>query len=218
MSEQTDTTVQEKQAIEKKTTDIAMQALTLVIKDQKTFDQSTALMEAIKGMKKQIVDFIKPIKEAANKTHKTACAQEKKLTEPLDEATDTLKAARLAYARPPAPPPPPAPTAQNNGATVQPGPVPAQPDGDGFFPINAPAIPAPSAVATQKAAETMTIKKYWYAEVTDLMALVKAVAEGRAAITLLAPNQKELNSLAVAFQDTTKVDGVAFKYREGESF
>ena len=205
----TETTTEPKQAIEAKTNSVAMQALTLVIKDEKTFDQSTSMLEAIKGLKKEITDFIKPIKEAANKAHKTACAQEKKLTEPLDEATDALKAARLAYAKP-APPPAPVPATPAAG-----GP---QPDADGFFPISAPPIPRPSATQAAAAKAQMQIREYWHAEVVDFMALVKGVAAGTYPAALLQANQKELNLMATALKDTGKIDGVSFIKTEGEAF
>lgn len=203
------TDIEPKQAIEAKTNSVAMQALTLVIKDEKTFDQSTTMLEAIKGLKKEIVDFIKPIKEAANKAHKTACAQEKKLTEPLDEATDALKAGRLAYAKPAPPPAPvPAPPAAD-------GP---QPDAEGFMPLTAPPTPRPSATQAAAAKAQMQIREYWHAEVVDFMALVKGVAAGTYPAALLQANQKELNLMATALKNTGKIDGVSFIKTEGEAF
>ena len=192
--------------IKAKTNDIAMQALSLVIKDEASFERSTQFMEAIKGMKKEITSFITPMKAKANEMHKLVCAQEKKLVEPLDEATAVLKEGRLSYAKPaPLPPPLPAPS----------GPA---TDAEGFLPIATPAVKnvAPEAAAAAKA--TMQIRTTWDAKVVDFKALVAAVAAGKYPISLLLPNGPELKLMAAALKNTGAIDGVVFESRDTETF
>lgn len=50
----------------------------------------------------------------------------------------------------------------------------------------------------------------WKAEVTDLMTLVKAVAEGRAPLMFIEANTQALNKQAKATKDTLQVPGVRF--------
>jgi len=54
------------------------------------------------------------------------------------------------------------------------------------------------------------IKKLWRAEVYDLTALVKAVAEGKVPITVLEANSVILNNMAKTFKDTMSFPGVKF--------
>ena len=58
-------------------------------------------------------------------------------------------------------------------------------------------------------------KTYWYAEVTDLMKLVKAVATGKVPITMIQANMPKLNDQASSLKDTFSYDGVVFKSRKG---
>lgn len=54
--------------------------------DQGTYDMATGLLLTIAALKKRIKDYHAPLKEAANRTHKSICAAENGLIEPLDEA------------------------------------------------------------------------------------------------------------------------------------
>jgi hypothetical protein len=51
-------------------------------------------------------------------------------------------------------------------------------------------------------------RSVWSAEVTNLMALVKAVAEGRQPITLLEPNMTALNGMARSLKSSLSIPGV----------
>ena len=72
----------------------------------------------------------------------------------------------------------------------------------------APAMPKVKGIST---------RKKWSAEVTDKMALVKAVAEGRQPLRMLEPNMKVLNQMAVALKDEMRVDGVVAKSEDSMS-
>jgi hypothetical protein len=53
-----------------------------------------------------------------------------------------------------------------------------------------------------------SVSERWHAEVVDLLALVKAVAEGRAAITFLEPNMPALNKQAQSLKRAMNLPGV----------
>lgn len=76
--------------------------------------------------------------------------------------------------------------------------------------IEAPAtfVPAPVAAPTYTASKAVIMRDHWTAEVTDLHALVKAVAKDKSKLNLLSPNMPALNSLAKALKDTMVVPGV----------
>lgn len=67
---------------------------------------------------------------------------------------------------------------------------------------------APVAVAAPAKLAGVSTRQEWKAEVTDLMALVKAVAEGNASIELLQANQVEINKRAKALKKEFNVPGV----------
>ena len=80
------------------------------------------------------------------------------------------------------------------------------------------AVVAPAPVApAQMAAGTIQTTRYT-AEVTDLMALVKAIAAGMAPVEWVSANETALNALARATKGTAMVPGVTFRKIEGTSF
>lgn len=66
---------------------------------------------------------------------------------------------------------------------------------------------APASVAAPPKVKGLSSKKTYTAEVTDLMELVKAVAEGRAPIKALQADQKFLNQMATAMKDDYSIPG-----------
>lgn len=58
--------------------------------------------------------------------------------------------------------------------------------------------------------EGTSIRETWKAEVTDLKALVVAVAEGRAPMTFIQANMTAINKTAVSMKDTMQFPGVRF--------
>lgn len=58
------------------------------------------------------------------------------------------------------------------------------------------------------AAAGVSYRDNWKAEVTDLMALVQAVAGGKAPIDYLLPNATVLNALAKGKKETMAIPGV----------
>ena len=63
-------------------------------------------------------------------------------------------------------------------------------------------------VAPKPAAEGLSFRDNWTAEVTDLALLVKAIARGEAAITLVVANQPALNGMARSLRGALALPGV----------
>jgi hypothetical protein len=67
---------------------------------------------------------------------------------------------------------------------------------------------APPRSAEPERASGVSYRENWKAEVADLAALVKAVAEGTMPVTCLKPDMTELNRLAKVFRNTRQIPGV----------
>ena len=190
----------------------------IAITDQQTYNHAADLIVEIVGLRKQVVDHHKPIKDAAHKAHKVAIAAEKKLLDPLKQAEAILKRAiqgwtweqekirqeeqrRLAEAQRKADEDARlalAVEAETNGAT-------SETVGEILdTPVVTPAIVAP---ATFQKANGVSTSLRWHAEVTDIKALCLAVAQGRASSNLVQPNLPALNSMARAMKQTFSVPG-----------
>lgn len=70
---------------------IADQTKEMVIQNQQQYEQAAQIGREIKRKAKMVKDLFAPIKEAANKAHKAACAQEKLMLDPLNEAEKRIK-------------------------------------------------------------------------------------------------------------------------------
>jgi hypothetical protein len=74
--------------------------------------------------------------------------------------------------------------------------------------ISAPIVAEKVKVPEPVKAEGVYYTDHYSAEVKDLMALVKAVAEGRQPIAYLEANMVALNGIARSLKDSAKIDGV----------
>lgn len=69
---------------------VATQLRSIVVVDQETFDLASAILLQRAEWKKKVVEFFKPMKEAAHNAHKVICEREKSVLsvgEPEDDAT-----------------------------------------------------------------------------------------------------------------------------------
>ena len=67
---------------------------------------------------------------------------------------------------------------------------------------------APVTVDNRPKAQGVSTRKKWHAEVVDLSALIKAVAEGKEAESFLLPDMKVLNKMAGALMEELNIAGV----------
>lgn len=81
----------EAQAVSRKSTELTVQASEIVVRDPASQTVASDLLLAIAGMRREIADTFKPMKDAAYKAHKTICDQERTLDDPLARAERALK-------------------------------------------------------------------------------------------------------------------------------
>lgn len=81
--------------------------------------------------------------------------------------------------------------------------------------IQAPIVTAPEVEIAPPKAEGITVRTTWRAEVTDLFALVKAVADGTQQLALIEPNMAALHAAARELKDGLAIPGVQAVAEEG---
>jgi hypothetical protein len=189
------------------------------IRDQAAYTRAGSLLVDISALEAQIQRHHKPIKETAFAAHKAAVAAEKRLLDPLLEAKAILKrgiaeweieqervrqeaerearaeAARLEQDLRLQQ----AVLAEEQGAT---------PDAVAEVLETPIPIPAPVITATFERVRGVGTQQRWKAQVVDIRALCRAVAEGRLAETYVEPNMAALNSRARAEKSAMNIPGV----------
>jgi hypothetical protein len=83
--------------VSRKSTELASQAEGLEVLNELSQAHASELLLTIAAMRKEIADTFKPMKDAAHRTHKTICDQEKALDSPLADAERELKKRIGAY-------------------------------------------------------------------------------------------------------------------------
>lgn len=193
-------------------------AKAIVISDQPSYDKAALVLGDIVDLRKKIIAHHKPIKEATNNAHKTAVAAEKKLLEPIQNAERIIKdaigdwdreqqrllqeeqrklqeaqrkadeEARLALAA----------EAEANGAPEE-----------TVDEILETTVVQPALVVqpTYQAARGVSTQQRWKAQVTDIKALCRAIADGKAAVTLVQANMPALNNMARAMRESFNIAG-----------
>jgi colicin import membrane protein len=175
------------------------------------------MLTGIKTLRARIAETMDPIIRSAHNAHRVACDQKKTLDAPLLEAETTLKRAIGAWteaedrrrreeearlreiAR----------KAEEDARVAEAADLEAAGEGElaqqvlempAFAP--SPTLPKPAAAAG------VTTQLRWKAELVDLRALCRAVADGTAPIEAVSANMPTLNRLAVALKQSFNVPGV----------
>jgi hypothetical protein len=193
------------------------QAQALQVKTEADFARAGELMVASLELQKQIREFFRPLKERAHAAHKAICdAEAEQLAEPMavngilnprivafhnakeaerraEEERRAAEARRLEEE-----------SRLEEAAALEA----AGENGLAHQVLEAPSFVPPPAVprSTPKVAG-MAIRGTWRAECTDLMALVGAVAEGKASLSLLAVNESALNARAKSDKEHFSIPG-----------
>jgi len=189
------------------------------ISDQSSYNSAARLLLDIAALTRRIQEHHKPIKDAAYAAHKAAVAAEKRLLDPLAEATAILKKAisiweadqerlRLETER----------KAREAAAKIEEefrleqavaaqeaGADEATVDQILATPIR---IPVPVAAPTFERAKGVGTQQRWKAEVIDLRALCREIAEGRLPEEYVIPNMTALNARARAEKQAMSIPGV----------
>jgi hypothetical protein len=189
------------------------------ISDQVTYDLAVRLLGNVTALETAIIEHHAPIKSSAYKTWKEACAAEKRLLDPVQQAKaifrrsiavwneeqerirreeerKAIEAAakeeeklRLEMAK----------QAEELGASKE------TVEEILITPIP---IPRPVVAATFRPATGISNRINYRAEVTDIRALCRAVADGKVSPLLVEANLSALNKLASAEKETLNIPGV----------
>lgn len=190
----------------------------IAIRDQVSYQTAANLLLDIAALKKEIVSHHEPIKKAAFEAHRAAVAAEKRLLDPLQQAETILKRGigawemeqeriRLEEQR----------RAEEETQRAEEQlrlEMAAQAEDEGAPPevaeqiLQTPLpIPKPVVAPTFNRVAGVSTRQNWRAEVTDIRALCKAVAEGRASVQFVQPNLPALNQVARAMKETFNIPG-----------
>lgn len=204
-------------------------ATALTIVDDATCVRASEFLKGIKDLRKEVDEAFDGIIQKAFAAHKEACAKKRQYEAPLIEAERILKGHLSAYqvqqeqkraeeqrrleaiARKDAEDRRIAEAADLERQALS-GP---EPDLDALYdahqlleePIDTPAVIAPT--NTPKVAG-VSYRETWRAEVTDLKALCRAIADGAQPTALVTANTSALNGLARSLKGQGKVPGVKF--------
>jgi len=194
-------------------------AASIVVADQESYNAAAELVVEIVTLERQIVEHHKPIKDAAFAAHKAACAAEKKLLDPLAQAKTIIKRSivaweqeqeriRLEAQR----------KAQEEQRRLEEeerlrlaieAEAAGAPEETKQEILSMPVIvmPRPVVAPTFQRAAGVTTSQRWKAEVFDMKALCRAIAEGRVSTELVQPNLVALNGMARAMKATFQIPG-----------
>ena len=192
-------------------------AKALTVRDDAAYMTAGNLLLDIKGLRKQIDDTFDPIIKKAYEAHKAAVAAKRGVEAPLEEAENVIKAgmgnynrvkearlreeeARLAAER----------RKQEEEARLAEA-VALESAGDAEAaeavlaqPIIAPVVKIPN----EARVAGISHRENWRAEVIDVLALVRFIAQRPEFVNLVMPNMPALNSLAKAQRSALNVPGV----------
>lgn len=204
---------------------IVIEAKSFTIKSEEENNKAFSFLVVVKKLINKVHDAFDPVVEAAHNSHKIAVAKRKEQLEPLEQAEKIVKqlgvnylaeqqrikeeAERKARAEAEA-----AERKRKDELEAQAkrheanGNI-AKAEERREMAEQVFIAPRP-VVANVIKAEGQSLKEVWSAEVTDLHALIKAVAEGRAPITLVMADQVALNKQAKATKNAFPIPGVKF--------
>ena len=207
---------------EQKALSIPDQAKALTVASNEDYTQGETLLSSCKQLETEIHAAFDPIVEKAHLAHKEAVAQRAKYLNPIEEGRKILKQKMIAFqqeqerirreeqARLEA-------EAQKR-AEDEALALASQAEAEGNTEMAEAIISEPVQAApvvlpkmAPKASRLSAGKTLWYAEVTDIKALCKAIADGKASINLIEPNMTALNNMARAMKSTMNIPGVQAK-------
>lgn len=80
-------------------TTLEQQAQAYTIENNEDYSEAANFLKRVKGAEKAVVDWMRPMKEAAQKAHKEACQREKELLAMYEPSEKILKGKMLDYSR-----------------------------------------------------------------------------------------------------------------------
>ena len=213
------TTVIEATEVEQKALTVPDQAKALTVSTNEQYEQGEGLLATCKQLETEIHAAFDGIVDKAHQAHKEAVAQRKKYLDPIEEGRRILKGKMIAYqdtqerirreeqAR--------LEQEARKRAEDEQIAIAAQLEKEGDKETAEAVLSEPVQVApvvaqrTAPAASRLSAgRSVWSAEVTNIMALVKAVAEGKQPITLIQANETALNGMARSLKGSMAIPGV----------
>jgi hypothetical protein len=215
---------------------IVKQAMALVIRNDKELEIAGGFLKVIKGFQEDVKNAITiPIVNSAHATHKAAKALENRAMEPLNEAESIVKPKIARYQREQEEIRQRAITAARLKAEQE-----AREKAElekleraqqlaeaGNMEAAAAVVDeeveirhiSTASLGVKEVAKVagVSVRRLWYAEVTDLMALVVAVAQGRVPLQAIEANLPFLNKQAQAFMDTSALNYPGVKVIDRDS-
>lgn len=190
----------------------------LTVTDATTYKVAATFLLDIKAYRKQLGETFDPIISKAHAAHREAIAQKKKHEGPAIEAEGIVKGRMLEWqreeqARAQAEARQAEEAARQRAEEEQLAAAEAaEKAGDAAAaeaiisepPVVAPIVARPAAPKV----EGISTRENWSAEVTDITALICAIAEGKAPTTVVTPNMSALNGLARSMKNELSIPGV----------
>lgn len=210
----------QKQEIETQAIALKAEAERFEVVDQETYNLANEFGRRIKQSMKTIDLYCDPVIEAAHKAHKAACDQKKSLYAPFEAAKKIVDAKQIAWYRAEQ-----ARAAEERRKAEEEARKKAEEEQlaaaeilqkEGLSQAAEAVLEMPTVVPKVTVAEPVkaggeSYRELWSAEVVDLMALVKAVAEGRQPLAYLEPSMSTLNKAAAMFKGTVSIPGIKIK-------
>lgn len=198
---------------------LVQQAEDIRVVDAESFQQAGVFARRVTAGIKMAHELMDPVCESAHTAHKVAVAQLKKLVEPFETAKKLVGAQTAAWdqqERDRVRREQQAADAERRrledeerlraATRLEAQGKPAAAEAALTAPVQVPVFTPP--IRQAEKAEGLSFRDNWKAQVTDLMALVQAVAEGKASLACLEPNMVTLNGLARSLKDQMRVPGV----------
>lgn len=208
-------------ALEDRTLTLAEQALGLTVVDQVTHDNAAELLLAVKGLRNEAEAHHRPMINAAHQSHKISLAALQKIDDPLKQAEQILKtriggweaeqlklqAEQERIAREQAE----AARAAETEAEIEQAEAAGAPVEEVQAIISQAEMrptPRPVVAPTFVKAKGVSTVMVYAAEVFDIKALCRAVADGKVSSEMVQPNMTALNGMARALKSTMQIPGV----------
>ncbi|TSA55668.1 hypothetical protein D4R42_05220 [bacterium] len=188
----------------------------LKILDSASMQKGGECLREIKTVRKRLKDVFKPIVDAQKAAYQVTVGEFKKYDDPLKLAEVTVKQGIGTYQVEAERKRKAAEEKLQEEARKQAEEIQLQAasqaeqngNADAAEAIISQPVAAPRVKIEKEVTEGVSTRKLWSAEVTDLMALVKAVAAGEQPLTFLKADTTALNSMAKAQKELMKVPGV----------
>ncbi|KKL15094.1 hypothetical protein LCGC14_2509040 [marine sediment metagenome] len=211
--------VEETNIVRQEALTLSDQARSMEVTDQPSYDAAAEFLKSIKAMRKRVANFMDPLIGSIRDSLNKVLDKKKEVEAPLIQAELFLKDSLLAYAEiekekeREAQAKAEAEFAKREDErklreAIEAEKAGAKPKAVERILTQPTTSPAPLVTPTLQQASGISVREVWSAEVTSLMQLVQAVAQGKVPILALTANTTFLNSQARSLKGTMNIPGV----------